>query len=157
MTVEFWFKLSNSRSYKSLSHIFSITDPVTSRTFMEIFIAKNKLVCAPFGAQDRKRPYLMFDNFNLINEDQTGWWHISCSYSYKKEIEATLFNTNTSTTKRKAYSKKNHQYLPMRRPFIAYFGKPRNIGKASIDGVYLKEVRVWSAHIKPEQVAKYRS
>jgi hypothetical protein len=68
-TVEFWFKLTNPRSYESLSHIFSLTDLVTGRTYMEIFIAKGKLVCAPFGAQNRKRPYLMFKDFNVNNED----------------------------------------------------------------------------------------
>jgi len=68
-TVEFWFKLASPRSYDSLSHIFSLTDLVTGRTYMEVFIARGKLVCAPFGAQNRKRPYLMFRGFNADNED----------------------------------------------------------------------------------------
>ena len=50
LTVEFWFKLANARSYDSLSHIFSLADLRTGRTYMEVFVARGKLVCAPFGA-----------------------------------------------------------------------------------------------------------
>ena len=110
---------------------------------MEIFIAKGKLVCAPFGAQDRKRPYLMFDNFNLINEDQTGWWHISCSYSKNNEIAATLYNTKIDFYGKASIKNKRKYFLPKTRMLTANFVASNEARYSPIDGLWLKEIRVW--------------
>jgi hypothetical protein len=59
---------------------------------MEIAIYKNKLFCLPFGSKTNGPVYLKFDEFKPENEDVLGWWHLSCSYSYKGEMWASLSN-----------------------------------------------------------------
>jgi len=91
LTVEFWFKLNTDRNYNSYSHIFSLHDG--KETYMEIFIAKNKLVCALFSKlKKKKRPYIAFTNFTKENADAFGWWHISCSLRARSALKGVLFN-----------------------------------------------------------------
>ena len=90
LTVEFWFKLNTARNYNSYSHIFSLHDG--RDTYMEVFIAKEKLVCALFSKSKKKRPYITFDTFTRDNADSFGWWHISCSYRARHILKGVLFN-----------------------------------------------------------------
>ena len=46
------------------------------------------------GTQKVGDPTVTFDEFNFANEDDLGWWHVSCSYSFQKTIQATLYNEN---------------------------------------------------------------
>jgi hypothetical protein len=100
MTIEFWFKLGSQNGYSTLgSHIFSLATESYEEIFFEIGIVDNVLTCAPFGSTkeipfggEDTTPKVIFPEFSFENQSETGWWHLSCSFSYRGYIKASLFN-----------------------------------------------------------------
>ena len=82
---------------------------------MEIFIAKNKLVCALFSKlKKKKRPYIAFTNFTKENADAFGWWHISCSLRARSALKGVLFNSKIEESRKKDV-KNYRKYIPKKR------------------------------------------
>jgi hypothetical protein len=50
------------------------------------------LICAPFGRDSPLQ--ISFPEFKQINEDDLGWWHISCSISEDK-VMGTIYARNS--------------------------------------------------------------
>lgn len=92
-TVEFWFKLDNPSQYSENVQLFALYDEMSDQDYFEIFIQGGELVCAPFGVRSVRNPLVAFTAFNQENEDEFGWWHISCSYSFQQKTTGTIFNT----------------------------------------------------------------
>jgi hypothetical protein len=95
-TIEFWFKITDKSVYTASEkfYILSMRDSGGKYPYYEVFVQNGVLFCAPFGSASINDSKLSFNLFGARNEDQFGWWHVSCSYSFQKVARGTLFNSN---------------------------------------------------------------
>lgn len=84
-TIEFWFKVRDSKLYSSDTMLFSMasTEKSNPQLYYQVYIQGGALKCAPFGTANYKDPVIALTDFSLENEDVYGWWHVSCSYSFQ--------------------------------------------------------------------------
>jgi hypothetical protein len=175
MTVEFWFKLGSVSGYTAQrSHIFSLTTENEQEAFFEIGIIDNVLTCLPFGSyrevpfgQPDPTPSVTLPEFSADNESFDGWWHLTCSYSYRGYVKASLYNEeNLNAVKSVRLTRASTEGLSLGRtgPLYGVFGKrPESSLISKLDdlsvqgGFMIKEFRLWIDQLDFEQIYTHRS
>lgn len=56
-----------------------------------VFNEAKSLIVNPFGELALERPDLRL-SFNIEDPDEFGWWHLSCSFAYQRELKCILHN-----------------------------------------------------------------
>ena len=101
----------------------------------------SRLTCAPFGS---KKTFVSFPEFTHANQDDYGWWHLSCSYQHKKFVQATLYNSqHVSVSRRESLLNKESEILPMRAYFLGHVGWSPASKYPTPKGLMVKEIRLW--------------
>ena len=121
-TVQFWFKLGNKEFYNAANTrtyteipIFEIVERDSRNSYWAIFLVDQftniggerrnvrELVISPYGRSrtvNSDELSVIFDNFTEDNEDESGWWHISCSMWAQNNVDCVLYNNKGSSFKR---------------------------------------------------------
>lgn len=164
-SIQFWFKLgdssyyypANSRTYTEVP-IFEMTDRVSKQVYWSVFLMdsftnvdgerKNvrELVISPYGRSrtgDMQDFSVIFDNLSYENEDDEGWWHLSCSMWALNNVDCILHNKKGSTFKRTSLEQ---MYLLI--PYSEYKATFSN----SIDHLFIKHFRFFTKYLTHGEV-----
>jgi hypothetical protein len=163
-TVQFWFKLGDKKYYspKEIYNVYdvNILDMRFNKTaYLQVFLrdkhialggglfnSTRHLLIAPFGRsaiQDDDQ-VLVFSQLLSKNEDEFGWWHLSCSYR-ESEVECTLHNTLIHEVQSMTFENE-------KMPKGVYQSRLFNF----IDQFYVKEFRFWSDYQTNTQLVRSR-
>jgi len=59
----------------------------TSREYFSIFYDTTEvLICAPFGVDSIRSPYVTYTEFTQGNQAIYGWYHLSCIHESQKDL-----------------------------------------------------------------------
>jgi hypothetical protein len=99
-------------------------------------------------------PSIVFNNFKYNNKDRLGWWHVSCSYSFKKILRATLYNNDIKMESFSEPLNESNTYFP-KSNLEGQFGKSSTSGNGVSGGMLIKEFRMWTEQRSVKQISLY--
>lgn len=143
-TLEFWFKPT-----EALSETKYLAKATGANTFkgMEIFInSLGQLICAPFSRDHGFEPYVIFEKYNDAFADESGWFHVSCGYSYRGTIIGTLSNSKFEEV----------QEFPIANEVSFIPRHSLNFEIGGTEAMFIKEVRFWSVLRRSDQIFKWK-
>lgn len=150
-TIQFWFKFTNwSQVGGNQTEVLNILrmSATEDEHYWQIFIQAGELVVAPFGTTRLSDPHLILPQFSEANQDDHGWWHLSCYYQFNAKVECTLHNQNIEVIEEASISEQPQYYFE-RDSLNAKFGNYQDL--PAVRGILLKEVRYWSTKVTAKE------
>jgi hypothetical protein len=157
-SIQFWFRIDDWSSINGGDQfsLFTLENPANKfEAFWQIQIRRGELTVAPFGLPKLTDPYVSFDNFKKENQDETGWWHISCWYQFYEKVECTLFNQKSEVTKEESLAGLNNYFIP-KYTLQGSFGKTMNQVFPGVQSAQIKEFVFWSRIIDKAEITRNR-
>ena len=59
--------------------------------------SNNYILCAPFGLDTARSPYITYYGYTEVNRINNRWFHLTCQYSYAKLLNGYIYYGGSET------------------------------------------------------------